>query len=185
MSKVHIVTLGRLNRAASHVQDELIRHGFWDDVTSDLDVYLVPLGGAYGWQRNDKSGEIRIPSISLSRLRDVLRGCYTSLADVLRHEYGHAIADTHRGLFRSQRFTDAFGATYQNETEWEFDPECHVSEYAATNACEDFAEVFMCFLKHRGRIPKKFDTPTIRDKWEFVRDLGKVIQKGKSSWNAS
>ncbi|NMB74748.1 MAG: hypothetical protein GYA21_06415 [Myxococcales bacterium] len=182
MPKMRIITLSRLNRAVSRVQDELIRHGFWDDTLSDVDVYLVPLGTALGWQLNDGSGEIRIPLASLSRLGEVFRGCYTPLADVLRHEYGHAIADTHRGLFRARRFSSAFGATYQNDTEWEFDPECHVSEYAAKSACEDFAEVFMLFLRHRGRLPQKFDTPTIRDKWKFVRELGAVLREGRARW---
>ena len=93
---------------------------------------MVPFGFAHGWQWYGSSGDISIPRVSLSRLSDIWTGGYTSLRDVLRHEFAHAIADTHRGLFRSGDFSEAFGAAHHWNFEWEHDPEHHVSKYAAT-----------------------------------------------------
>lgn len=91
------------------VAAELDALDFYDDL-EDVDVYLVSFGSAYGWQYYGSSGDIHIPCVSAVRLGDLLfgRAC-TSLRDVLRHEYAHAVADLHRGLIRSRRFTEAFG----------------------------------------------------------------------------
>ena len=56
-------------------------------------------------------------------------------------------ADCNPGLIRSRRFREAFGTHHDDEDEFEFDSLVHVSEYAARNACEDFAETFMICLK--------------------------------------
>ena len=182
MGRLTFVTSTRLNRAWAQVQRELNQHRFWNDRMAEIDVELCLFSSCYGWQESDGSGRIGIPVVSLSRLRDLFGGSYISLADVLRHEYGHAIADTHRGLFRSRVFTNAFGATYQNDDEWEFDSECHVSTYAASKPCEDFAETFMLYVRHNGRLPSQFDTATIRAKWKFIRQLGRVLPSGKTRW---
>jgi hypothetical protein len=105
------------------------------------------------------------------------------LADVLRHEYGHAVADTHRGLILSRQFVEAFGASHCLGDEWEHDPGLHVTEYAATGAAEDFAETLMLFLKHGGILPSCLDVPPIRAKWAFVRRLGRAIRAGKRRWS--
>lgn len=57
MSKTHFVTMASLNRALDRVVPELERHGFWDDAVEKIDVWLVPVGGAYGWQHYGGSGE--------------------------------------------------------------------------------------------------------------------------------
>ena len=158
MNKVHIVTLRRLERALNRVIPELERHGFWDDRMDDVDVCLVGVRSAYGYQDYGGSGEIWIPAVSLSKIADRFTGRYTALADVLRHEYGHAFADTHRGLMRRRSFRQAFWTTIGDDDPMRYDPDFHVTPYAATNAGEDFAETFMLYLKHGGRLPKKLDT---------------------------
>jgi hypothetical protein len=183
--RIHVVTPENLARARRRVIGELQRHGFWDEDLAAVAVELTWLGSAYGWQYYGSSGEIRIPRISVARLQDRWnQSSYVSLADVLRHEYGHALADTHRGLFRSRRFSGAFGAPHDGEGEGTYDPLHFVSEWAATNAAEDYAETFALYLRHDGRLPSRLDTPAIREKWRFVRDLGKCMRAGRRTWAA-
>lgn len=177
-----IITIGRLNRAMADVQDDLMRHGFWDDATAAPDVYLVTFGTAYGWQGYGGGGHIYIPALGLSKLGEIFSGGHTSLRDVLRHEYAHAVADTHRGLVRSSRFKEAFGDSHRWDQEYEFDADIFISEYAATAPAEDFAEVFMWYLKCDGELPKRFNHPAIRAKWRFVRELGRAIDRGWRTW---
>jgi hypothetical protein len=87
MSRIHIITRARLQRALKRILPELARHGFRDQAVAGIVVYLVPLGDYYGWQNFGAGGEIGIPSVSLARLRDWWQGSYTALADVLRHEH--------------------------------------------------------------------------------------------------
>jgi hypothetical protein len=176
------VTLQRLNRANLTVTNELEALGFYDALVQGIDVYLVPFGLAYGWQFYGTTGVISIPAVSFSRLWELMGGVYTSLRDVLRHEYGHAIADTHRGLLRSRRFADAFGSHHTWDFAWEYDPCFHVTVYAATSPAEDFAEVFMQYLKYGGKIPTKFRTPSIVAKWKYIHSLGKAISGGLRKW---
>ena len=175
MKRINIVTLSRLRRAVRAVRRELREHGFLSAAVAQVEVYLVPLGGAYGWQDFGGDSGIYVPAVSLSKLGDLLRGRYTSLRDVVRHEYGHCVADLHHGLIRQHRFITAFWAPHGDETPVRFDPEIHVTEYAAKNTSEDWCETFMVYLRHGGRLPVKFDTATIRAKWEFVRWVGKRI----------
>jgi len=185
-NKIHIVSITKLNRTMLRVNCELDDHGLWYNGVEDVEVSLGGLGtalGTYGWIASGDAGKIVIPAVSLSKLGDIMRGTYTPLADVLRHEYGHAIANMNKGLVRSRRFTAAFGATYDNEDEFEYSPEFHVSEYAATNASEDFAETFMLFLKHKGDLPTALDWPDIRAKWLFIRRLCSNVRRGRARWN--
>jgi hypothetical protein len=154
----------------------------WTDRLAAVDVFLVPAGSAYGWQEYGGDGAICIPVVSLMRVWDWWNARHCSLADVLRLEYGHAIADTHRGLFRSRRFIDAFAAAHNDESELDYDNESHVTEYAATNVAEDFAETFMTYLRSAGRIPARLGTPAIRRKWGFVRDVALTIASGQRRW---
>ncbi len=182
MRKRHIITLPALDRALDKVTAELDRHGFWDARLARVDVELGWLGDAYGWQRYGHGGQIVIPAVSMLKVADCVFGSYTSLIGVLRHEYGHAVADTHRGLLRSRRFVDAFGAPHESEDGFEYDPRFFVSGYAATNPAEDFAEVFMTYLRTRGRLPRVHATEPIRRKWRFVRELGGRIRAGARRW---
>lgn len=179
---MHFITIQRLNSALESVIGELHSFGFYDSAVHKIDVHLVSIRGAYGEQCYGTGGNIEIPAVSLERLKDIYRGQYTSLRDVLRHEYAHVVADTHRGLLRSRHFSGAFGAHHTWDFEWEHDPEHHVSEYAATSSAEDFAETFMMYLKYRSRIPGRFNTPPIRAKWKFIHQLGQAISAGIRKW---
>jgi hypothetical protein len=177
-----IVNQRRLDTANYAVTNELDRLGLYDPAMQAVDTYLVSFGFAYGWQYYGGSGHINIPRISFSRLSDLWSGSYTSLRDVLRHEFGHAIADTHRGLFRSHRFSATFGAPHNWDFGWEYDPNYHVTRYAATAPAEDFAEVFMFYLRHDGRLPARIAAAPIRRKWRFIDELRKAISNGDRRW---
>lgn len=182
MRKVHLITLARLERAITKVTGELNHHGLWDDRLRAVPVVLVPVGCCYGWQHYGGSGEICIPRLSLSKLHDFLTGGYVSLSDVVRHEYAHGIADTHRGLFRSRRFTTAFGRPHECCARSIYDPAVHISRYAATNPSEDFAENFMNYIRCRGRLRSHQATPAISRKWQFITALCRAIQRGQTRW---
>jgi hypothetical protein len=183
--KHRVITLKRLNSALDDVRTELDRFGLWNARLADIDVYLTWFGDAYGYQFYRTTSQIEIPAVSLSRLWELLAcGTPASLRDILRHEYGHAVADTNRGLMRSRQFREAFGTHHDNHSPSEYSPERHVSGYAATDAGEDFAEVFMHYLKHSGKLPSRLTTPPIRTKWNFVRRLACRIQDEKRSWAA-
>jgi len=182
---MNIVTLNRLNRAVSDVQTELENHGFFDSKLQQVDVYLSLFGLAFGWCYYGTSGDIHIPAVSAGKLYErVLGRPYTPLRDVLRHEYGHALAHTHRGLFCSVSFKRAFGSHHDADIKSDYDPERHVTRYAATSPSEDFAEVFMLYLSHKGELPACFDTWRIRRKWRFIRELGIAVARGQRRWKA-
>ncbi|MBL0062055.1 MAG: putative zinc-binding metallopeptidase [bacterium] len=70
------------------------------------------------------------------------------MRDVLRHEYGHAFAYWYPGLVRrSREFTEIFGNRYDSDIKSEYDPDEHLTPYAAKRPAEDFAESFMAFVK--------------------------------------
>ena len=179
---MYIITLRRLNRATYDVTTELDRLGFYDDHVQRTEVYLVPLGLAFGWHYYGSTGDIYIPAVSLSRLSEHWYGRYTPLRDILRHEYAHAVADTHRGLMRSRPFRLAFDGSHESSNGSEYDPERHVTPYAATCPGEDFAEVFMFWIKHQGKLPPRFDTEPIRKRWAFIERLRHAMSLGKRKW---
>jgi hypothetical protein len=89
----------------------------------------------------------------------------------LRHEYAHAFRSAHPRLILNRNFSRAFEEHYESETNFGYDPRFFVSKYAASKPKEDFAETFMYFVKHRGVLPPRFDTPVIRRKWRFIDNL--------------
>jgi len=178
-----VVTLDRLNRSLARVVRELDQHGLWNHRLNAIEVRIVPYSwDCYGWQWYGSSGDICIPAVSMARIGDWFRGSYKSLADVLRYEYGHALADTHRGLFRSSRFRKVFHASHEDESAFEHDAEYHFSAYAATNASEDFAETFMHYLRHRGQLPAWHRAPVKAAKWQFITELCEAVRDGKRRW---
>jgi len=179
-----MVTMSKLNSALSEVQDELMQLHFYDSKLEAVDVYLVLIGGAYGWKYDGKKGNIHIPSISLSKFSELFGWTgYTSLSDVMRHEFGHAFADTHKGLIRCSQFKEVFGSGYESKTAYEYDYRFFVSKYAAKKAAEDFAETFMYYVRYMGVLPNKFRTATIRRKWGFIKRLSVAAKKGLTRWN--
>jgi hypothetical protein len=185
--KIGIVTMDRLNRALDVVVNELSDHGLWCARMEKVPVYLSTLSTAHGYiltGGRHEVAEIYVPAVSGSRLLDKLLSGrqYTSLADVLRHEYGHALAHIHRGLIRSRGFVHAFDYSHDSDIEMDFDPQIHISDYASTNPSEDWAEMVMFFLKHQGRLPRSHDTVPKRIKWEFVRAFINQVRSGSRTW---
>ncbi len=174
-----LVTPKSLDSAMSTVTRELDALGLFDDHLRSVEVRLAPFApDCLGWW----DGEIRIPAVSLLRLGEWFGYTRSSLRDVLRHEYGHALADTHPALVRSWRFVEAFGAPHYAEVGWEYDPEHHVSPYASTLPMEDFAETFSIFVRRRGELPPHIDTAPKRRKWRFVRQLCGAVRRGIRRW---
>lgn len=62
-------------------------------------------------------------------------------------------------------------------------PAHHVTAYAAHSPCEDFAEVFHLYLRHKGRIPLSLAAkPVIAGKWRFVAALARRLAAGRHAW---
>lgn len=182
------ITPARLDRALGRVQRELHEHGLWTDPVMDVTVILVAGGHAYaeyGWITTGDAGKITVRALSTAMLIESRQGKSVPVADILRHEYGHALANIYKGLIRSRPFTSAFGASYDNDTRFDYGPDFHVTPYAATNASEDFAETFMLFLKYGGRLPEHLDTQLIHRKWRFIARFCGSIRNGRSRWDAA
>lgn len=178
-----IITMRRLQGALKDVRNELDVIGVLDERLESVDVYLTWFGVAYGYQYYKSTGHIEIPAVSIARLGERFSTQpRMTLRDLLRHEYGHAVADQNRGLIRSKQFRLAFGSGHDAEIQSDYCPSRHVSAYAATDACEDFAEVFMRYLKHGGKVPTRFRTPAILAKWSFVESLCQQIERGQRRW---
>ena len=174
----HFVTLPRLNQANWQVTTEMSRLGFW---TTDLDqvgVHLVPASLTYyGWH----DGNISIPCVSGAQLYDLWHGYHTRLTDVLRHEWAHAVAHTFPDFIGTDRFVRCFGGDHEYPGPVAFyDPAHHVTHYAAAMPCEDFAEVFHHYLRHKGRLPVRLAAkkPIVR-KWSFIDRMAQRIAAGK------
>jgi hypothetical protein len=192
---IHRLTLPQIKRALTDVWREMKLLGLASEQVDEVPVYLVsPLGtfsrrkhfnAPYGFfSGEDAAGTINIPSVSLSVLGDLLLGRpYVSLRDVLRHEYAHAIEHHHGEFIHCDRFEDAFGVAHDEHAEAEFDPAHYVSPYAASCVGqEDYAETFMLYVKHAGALPDRFNTPTIRRKWRFIRDLARRLCRRRKAF---
>jgi len=165
--------------ACKDVRSELRQHGCWSDRLADISVRQTTVGLAYGWQYYRGCGDIIIPKFSFIRLYHHCLGKVVPLRDVLRHEYGHAVADMHRNLVKGKGFRSAFGGAHDSEKWLEYDVDSYVSTYAASSICEDFAEVFMYYIKHKGRLPKVFTTPVITKKWKYIETICQRLKEKK------
>ena len=193
MKHGHSVSSQQLQSAYLDVQRELDRAGLWYERSRLMQTEVVwcwlpppSLWGTVGFFIESESalyrlfgfapGHIYIPKWILLHGPWQNRG---SLRDVLRHEFGHALAYYHPGpICRSRMFRDAFGARY-DESWFEQPTDCEdfVSDYAMTNPAEDFAETFARWLRALGgrgnsrgtsAVPRHA-TPTLRAKFAFVR----------------
>jgi hypothetical protein len=191
------VTKEQLFSAALSVQNELRRAGFWQENgrLHRTDIYWcalpqVTMPDALGLfvDKADalhvllgyKSGHIYIPKWVLRHGLWQKRG---SLRDVVRHEYGHALAHHYPFLIqRSRRFSTTFGGHYSGEHQTAPNEQHFVSEYALTSPKEDFAETFMFFLRHKGELPPRLASQVIKKKWRFIADLAEVVGSGGTRW---
>ena len=188
MSKVY-TSYDEVNRAFNKVRNELFKiRVLWDG--SRLDgvgcTYLTvaPIAALAGYMGlyDPETKEIEFPSVYLpiaSLWKDL--GTKANALDVIRHEFGHALADLYPGaLKKAGTFRAAFGGSYggtpaeeRGVDGWE---ERYVSEYATDSTQEDFAETFMLFVKHKGKIPAKFaKMPPVRKKWKAVAVIVKRV----------
>ena len=168
----HLISFDALDRANRQVTNEMEQLGFWHPRLDSVDVWHVSASFAcYGWFK-EKSG-IYIPALTGAQLSDLILGYHTRLTDVLRHEWAHALADRRPSLVRSRRFSEVFGGPYRStKPVGRYDPAEHLTRYAASSPCEDFAETFHFFLRHKGRLPMRLlYRHAIRKKWSFVANL--------------
>ena len=182
----HLVTLAELDRTNQQVTGEMERLGLWSDALAEVGVWLVPVSlDCYGWH-SGTPGSISIPAVSFASLGDYLRGDHVRLADVLRHEWAHALADRMPKLVYNADFRRVFGGSYASPRPvWEYHPDLHLTRYAATCPCEDFAETFHFYLRHKGRLPLRLSGKReIVRKWRFVARMARAMAKAGASANA-
>jgi hypothetical protein len=168
-----IVTRAMTERAQCDVYRELERAGLATAQLARVRVVSTWLqfDARVGLYRpDDHGGTIVVPAVSLGRIAEYrARAPWTSVRDVLRHEYAHALADHHAGLVRGTRFERVFGGAHDDErSAGAFDPAAHVSAYAATLPSEDFAETVMLFLRVRGRIERFRPRAALHARLRFV-----------------
>ena len=186
----HIYTsFDEVTRAYNKVRNELWNlEVLWDG--SRLDgvgctyLTIAPIAALAGYMGlyQPESKVIEFPSVYLpiEALWKNL-GVKANALDVIRHEFGHALADLYpRALSKGGLFRAAFGGTYgptpaeeRGVEGWE---ERYVSEYATSATQEDFAETFMLFVKYKGKIPAQFKgKPVIAKKWKAVAEIVKRV----------
>ena len=197
MKRGSAVSKEQLDRATILVQTELAGMGLWNERSRLLKTEVfwcrfpqitapAALGfflhGSNVWDSliGYEDGHIYIPQWVLLHGPWQNRG---SLRNLVRHEYGHALAHEYPQLIqRSARFVDVFGGRYYDgdfPDDWDSD---FVSDYASTSPCEDFAETFALYLQKGGILPDGFDYPGIRRKWKFIRDAARIIARGGCKW---
>ena len=174
-----------VTKAYNHVRDELIDLGLlWRGSKLDkVECFyerIAPIAALNGWMGffDFDDHNIHFPSVYLpiAWLMGTV-GEKNCAADVIRHEFGHALADRYPGaLKKGGLFREAFGGVYSDKPapdsdpdNWEFE---FVTQYATDATREDFAETFMLFVKHKGKIPAKFaKRPMIMKKWKAVAEI--------------
>lgn len=170
----HLIAFDELDRANQQVTREMENLGLWHHRLDTVVVWHVPASfSCYGWFQEE--GDIYIPALTGAGLSDLLLGYHTRLTDVLRHEWAHALADRRPSLVKSRRFRETFGGSYQStEPVGDYDSDVHLTPYAASSPCEDFAETFHYFLRHKGRLPVRLQgKPAIVRKWRFLESLAR------------
>ena len=183
-----------MTRAYNKVRSELVKLGvLWDGSKLDeVECIYEPFNpcGIVGYMGfcefvKDGDGNIHFPAIFNGLDWRLKWNDKNSAVDVLRHEFGHALADRYpAALKKGALFRKAFGGAYGDEPARGTDPSdwegrC-VSAYAATATQEDFAETFMFYVKHKGKIPAKFaKKPAIRKKWKSMAEIVRRVAAGK------
>jgi hypothetical protein len=132
-------------------------------------------GGAYGFYHFDDQN-IHVPTIRTAVLDP--RYPERRMVDILRHEFGHALSDKYSRYFSDEEIVKAFGDICgDGEAAKDDDERNYVSDYARTNASEDFAETFMLYMKHKGNLPKEFRRKAIKAKWAAVESICEKVEK--------
>lgn len=176
MTNRWLMTRGKLERALARVQKELIRHGFWQEPIAAVETELFPIAVVHGYYVGRGAGTILVPAISFSRSWEIITGRYGGIGDVIRHEFGHAICRCCPRPFKSRRFASVFGGDIHSGQAFEYDPDLHVSKYAATNPEEWFCESLMYYLKFAGRLPRQWRRTPLALQWSFIEDLPRAMR---------
>lgn len=146
----------------SRMDEVEVIYGPWDPSG------FVGIMGFYSFEDNN----IHIPAVFPPALLTWYKNWYENrfMSDVLRHEFGHALAARFSKFFHDKRFRKAFGGIYGVlKVAEDGDESDYVSAYARKYTQEDFAETFMFFLKHKGVLPRKYAyREAVRTKWETV-----------------
>ena len=186
LKKVY-VSFDGMERAFNKVRRELEDMGLLFDGSrlDKVDCYYegFTIGGLYGSvgamgfydpDKNDKA--IHIPAVFPMALFPWWDG--REILDVIRHEFGHALADRFRKLFRGAIFKEAFGGGYGEKKVfdgYEWERGC-VSAYAATCTREDFAETFMLYMKYKGKLPARYrGKRSVEKKWKAVARIIRIV----------
>lgn len=191
MKKVY-VSFGEMEKAFNRVRGELEKQGllFAGSRLDKVDCYYeglsfgglagcVGIMGFYNPKKSDKA--IHIPAVFPMALLPWWDG--REILDVIRHEFGHALADRFGKLFRGGIFKETFGASYGEKKvfgggDWSDE---HVSEYASSMTQEDFAETFMLYMRYKGKLPARYRSKrVIVKKWKTVaRIIREIAALGK------
>lgn len=185
------ISYNQTNSAAKSVQQELYKIGLWYADTrlykteifwAQMPFVVMPIMAAGVFTHGTSSlqkfmgyavGHIYIPRVVLSQTLWQNRG---SLRDVIRHEYGHAVAHYYPELVvESAKFEKVFGGNYYSGEPAVMLEADYISEYARSLPMEDFAETFMIYVREEGVLPSSFTNKKIINKWNFINDLCKKI----------
>jgi hypothetical protein len=186
-----MISLKQTNSAAIAVQRELFKIGLWNENTrltkseiywTWLPIFMLPTAGGvftHGVStiykiQGFKEGHIYIPSWILAQGFWQYRG---SLRDIIRHEYGHALAHYYPELIiNSTHFKNVFGSNYYDYSPMEMNPTSYIPKYAATMPSEDFAETFMVYVRRNGILPKSITDKKLIQKWSFIKTTCKNVK---------
>ena len=188
MSKIY-TSFDEMSRAYNSVRRELWNLGvLWDgsrlDSVDATYLTVAPISAVAGYMGfyQPATQTIEFPSVYLPFHALWMKlPAKAGALDVFRHEFGHALADLYpKALSKGGVFRAAFGGSYGEDPAEERGvdgwKERYVSEYATSATQEDFAETFMFFVKHKGKIPAKFARlPAIRKKWNAVAAIIKDV----------
>ena len=186
MRKMVFTSFGEMEAAFNKVRKELEKLGLLLDGSplDNVECYheRFSLGGLSGFRGcmgfyDFKDRNIHVPALYPAGLLPMWYG-ERQMLDVLRHEFGHALADRYAKFFRGGIFKTAFGASYGEKKvfdgeDWEGE---YVSKYATTATQEDFAETFMLYMKHKGKMPVRYSGKcAIVKKWKTVGGIIREI----------
>lgn len=153
------VKLKELDKAFHKTRHEIYSLGLLTPGLDSVECILSPLPSIFGEQAyfvEETSLGMRLAGFSAGHIYFPSLISKASLRHVMRHEFGHAWAWHHPGIFRSRCFKSAFEESYFSNIEWvgPFDKNHFISEYAMTSPAEDFAETFATFLKYKNSLSK-------------------------------
>ena len=175
-----MITEAMLARALEDVRRELEHTGLATDQLALVRVRRpwVVLNERVGFYQPGGCGTISVPAVTLGRWREY-RGHapWTSVRDILRHEYAHALADHHPERVETAAFIEAFGAPHERDRPVSaYSHRTHASTYAATMPSEDFAETMMVYLRVGGVIAPYRGRTGLYRKLRFVAGLARAEQ---------